>query len=146
MGPLEWLVAAVVVIALVVGLVTWNSSRPGPCGDGLEEIAGECVGVTDHAFDADERTESLIEAVADENARVRQDWENPSGDRARIPYVRVALMMPFTSNASSAMTGDMIRRALAGPSRRSWRRTAPAGRTTNCSSPPTANTSASGSP
>ncbi|GAA3140465.1 hypothetical protein GCM10010449_70490 [Streptomyces rectiviolaceus] len=113
-GPLEWLVAAVVVIALVVGLVTWNSSRPGPCGDGLEEIAGECVGVTDHAFDADERTESLIEAVADENARVRQDWENPSGDRARIPYVRVALMMPFTSNASSAMTGDMIRRALAG--------------------------------
>ncbi|MFC8128070.1 ABC transporter substrate-binding protein [Streptomyces sp. NPDC057302] len=113
-GPLEWLVTAVVVIALVAGLLTWNSSRPGPCGDGLEEIAGECVGVTDQAFDADEKTKSLIEAVADENDRVRQDWENPSGDKAPVPYVRVALMMPFTSNASSAMTGDMIRRALAG--------------------------------
>ncbi|MGW7270028.1 ABC transporter substrate-binding protein [Streptomyces sp. NPDC054864] len=113
-GPLEWLVAAVVVIALVGGLITWNSSRPGPCGEGLEEIAGECVGVTAQAFDADEETKSLIKAVADENARVRQDWENPTDDRAPIPYVRVALMMPFTSNASSAMTGDMIRRSLAG--------------------------------
>lgn len=113
-GPLEWLVAAVVVAALVAGLITWRGSRPGPCGDGLEEIAGECIGVTDRAFDADERTESLIEAVAEENARVEQDWENPPGDSARIPYVRIALMMPFTSDASSAMTGDMIRRALAG--------------------------------
>ncbi|MCX4670671.1 ABC transporter substrate-binding protein [Streptomyces sp. NBC_01381] len=113
-GPLEWLVAAVVVIALVAGAVTWNSSRPGPCGDGLEQIAGECVGVTDHAFDADEKTKSLIKAVADENARVEQGWENPSGGKARTPYVRIALMMPFTSDESSAMTGDMIRRALAG--------------------------------
>lgn len=113
-GPLEWLVAAVVVAALVAGLVTWRGSGPGPCGDGLEEIAGECIGVTDQAFDADDKTESLIEAVADENARVQQDWENPPGGSARIPYVRIALMMPFTSDASSAMTGDMIRRALAG--------------------------------
>lgn len=113
-GPLEWLVAAVVVIALVAGLITWNSSRPGPCGDGLEEIAGECVGVTDRAFDADEKTESLIKAVAAENARVARDWENPSGSSTRIPYVRIAMMMPFTSDESSAMTGDMIRRALAG--------------------------------
>ncbi|MGW6269699.1 MULTISPECIES: ABC transporter substrate-binding protein [unclassified Streptomyces] len=113
-GPLEWLVAAVVAVALVLGLITWNSSRPGPCGEGLEELAGECVGVTDQAFDADERTESLIKAVADENERVRQDWENSSGDGYRIPYVRIALMMPFTSDESSAMTGDMIRRALAG--------------------------------
>ncbi|MGW7067829.1 ABC transporter substrate-binding protein [Streptomyces sp. NPDC054855] len=113
-GPLEWLVAAVVVAALVAGLVTWSGSRPGPCGDGLEEIAGECIGVTDQAFDADEEAESLIEAVADENARVEQDWENPPDGSARIPYVRIALMMPFTSDASSAMTGDMIRRALAG--------------------------------
>lgn len=113
-GPLEWLVTAVVVMALVAGGITWGNSRPGPCGDGLEEIAGECVGVVDHAFDADEKTRSLIEAVADENARVKQDWENPSGNKARIPYVRIALMMPFTSDEASAMTGDMIRRALAG--------------------------------
>ncbi|MFF1692916.1 ABC transporter substrate-binding protein [Streptomyces sp. NPDC058257] len=113
-GPLEWLVAAVVVAALVVGGATWNNSRPGPCGDGLEEMAGECVGVTAHAFDADKKAASLITAIADENARVAQDWENPPNRKARIPYVRIALMMPFTSNESSAMTGDMIRRALAG--------------------------------
>ncbi|MGW6056014.1 ABC transporter substrate-binding protein [Streptomyces sp. NPDC055189] len=113
-GPLEWLVAAVVVAALVVGGITWNSARPGPCGDGLEEIAGECVGVTADAFEADDKAKSLIRAVADENARVAQDWEDPPDDKPRIPYVRIALMMPFTSNESSAMTGDMIRRALAG--------------------------------
>ncbi|WP_371526713.1 ABC transporter substrate-binding protein [Streptomyces sp. NBC_01283] len=113
-GPLEWLVAAVVAGALVIGLVTWNSARPGPCGEGLDELAGQCVGVTDQAFDADEKAKSLIEAVADENARVARDWENPPGDGPHIPYVRIALMMPFTSDASSAMTSDMIRRALAG--------------------------------
>ncbi|MEU1116077.1 MULTISPECIES: ABC transporter substrate-binding protein [unclassified Streptomyces] len=113
-GPLEWLVAAVVVAALVAGSLVWVNSRPGPCGDGLSKRNGECVGVADHTFDADDGIASLMEAVADENARVEQDWKNPKGNGHRIPYVRIALMMPFTSDESSVMTGDMIRRALAG--------------------------------
>ncbi|MGV9880098.1 ABC transporter substrate-binding protein [Streptomyces sp. NPDC003006] len=115
-GPIEW--AAVLGLALVAGVVaallTLGARGPGRCGDDLRELGGDCVGVTEHAFDADPRVESLIEAVADENAEVKRDAESPEGNAARIPYVRIALMMPFTSDESSAMTTDMIRRALAG--------------------------------
>lgn len=92
-----------------------RSSRtgPGPCGGDLEEIGGDCVGVTEGAFKADPEIATLIQAVADENARVREGWESPSSG-PKIPYVRIALMMPFTADEHSAMTTDMIRRGLAG--------------------------------
>ncbi|CAM5491319.1 Amino acid ABC transporter substrate-binding protein OS=Streptomyces alboniger OX=132473 GN=CP975_04275 PE=4 SV=1 [Streptomyces alboniger] len=115
-GPIEW--AAVLGLAVVAGVVTvlltLGARGPGRCGDDLAEIGGDCVGVTEHAFDADPRAESLIEAIADENEKVRRDAESPTDNSARIPYVRIALMMPFTSDGSSAMTTDMIRRGLAG--------------------------------
>ncbi|MEU1025644.1 ABC transporter substrate-binding protein [Streptomyces sp. NPDC005904] len=115
-GPIEW--AAVLALALgagvVAALLTHGARGPGRCGDELRELGGDCVGVTEHAFDADPRVGSLVAAVAEENARVRRDAEDPEGNAARIPYVRIALMMPFTSDESSAMTTDMIRRALAG--------------------------------
>ncbi|WP_405674590.1 ABC transporter substrate-binding protein [Streptomyces sp. NBC_01511] len=114
-GPVEWLVvlgigalAAAVITALVL-LVR----GPGPCGGDLEEIGGDCVGVTEGAFKADPEIATLIQAVADENARVREGWESPSSG-PKIPYVRIALMMPFTADEHSAMTTDMIRRGLAG--------------------------------
>ncbi|MGR3935976.1 ABC transporter substrate-binding protein [Streptomyces sp. BRA346] len=114
-GPVEWLAVfglgalAAAAIAVVVSM----ARGPGRCGDDLRDIDGDCVGVTADAFEADPGLKSLIRAVADENARVRQNAESPSSG-PRIPYVRIALMMPFTADEHSAMTTDMIRRGLAG--------------------------------
>ncbi|TJZ44541.1 hypothetical protein FCH28_29840 [Streptomyces piniterrae] len=114
-GPVEWLAVfglgalTAILIIFVVGVLR----GPGRCGNDLQEIGGDCVGVTAGAFEADPGIRSLIEAVADENAKVRRDWESP-GNGPRIPYVRIALMMPFTADDHSAMTTDMIRRGLAG--------------------------------
>lgn len=114
-GPVEWL-AVLVLAALTAAVITVLVSLlrgPGPCGDDLEEIGGDCVGVTEGAFEADPELATLIQAVADENARVRKGWEDPSSG-SKVPYVRIALMMPFTADDHSAMTTDMIRRGLAG--------------------------------
>lgn len=114
-GPVEWLgvlclgALAAALIAVLVNLVR----GPGPCGEDLEKIGGDCVGVTEEVFEADPEIEPLIRAVADENARVRKGWEDPSSG-SKVPYVRIALMMPFTADDHSAMTTDMIRRGLAG--------------------------------
>ncbi|NEB80540.1 ABC transporter substrate-binding protein [Streptomyces sp. SID14478] len=114
-GPLDWCVALAVVLALVGGVVLWQQTRPGPCGDGMDKRGDDCVGVTARAFETgDATTDGLIRAVADENARVKRQWDDPQGNAARIPYVRIALMMPFTSDTTSAMTREMIQRGLAG--------------------------------
>ncbi|MFF3492468.1 ABC transporter substrate-binding protein [Streptomyces sp. NPDC002795] len=105
-GPLDWCVAAVVVLALVAGGIYGGSKLLRTCDNGLSEIDGECIGVTAQAFEADDAITSLLDSIAEENDQVASE----SG----TPYVRVALMMSFTSGDTSAMTGDMIRRALAG--------------------------------
>lgn len=106
-GPLDWCVALVVVLALVAGGILGARKLMQKCDGGLHEVAGECVGVTEESFDADPGIDSLLQAVADENSRVADEG-------GETPYVRLALMMPFTSDDNSAMTPDMIRRALAG--------------------------------
>lgn len=115
-GPADKAIVLAVSLALIAGLAVFVwSLLPEECDDGLEKAGGECVGVTEKAMgDADPKLQDLIRAVADENARVRKGWEDPEGGKARIPYVRIALMMPFTSDASSAMTVEQIRRGLAG--------------------------------
>lgn len=116
-GPLDKaLVGLLCLLLLTGGVVLTVSLWPEKCGKGLEEVgsAGECIGVTDEAFVFDEDIETLIRAVAEENARVERDWESPEDGRARVPYVKIALMMPFTEDSSSAMTMDLIRHALAG--------------------------------
>lgn len=114
-GPVDWVVAGglAVLLGTLAVVLSHRLSGPGRCGDELTEADGECIGVTEYAFAADPALDSLINDIADENARVREDAEqkNPDG---RVPYVRIALMMPFTSDESSAMTTDMIRRALVG--------------------------------
>ncbi|MFZ3567556.1 ABC transporter substrate-binding protein [Streptomyces sp. BH097] len=105
-GPLDWCVAVLVVLALVAGGIYGGSKLLRRCDDGLSDIDGQCIGVTTQSFEADPDIGSLLDAIADENDQVASE----SG----TPYVRVALMMAFTSGDKSAMTGDMIRRALAG--------------------------------
>ncbi|NGO13871.1 hypothetical protein G5C60_41330 [Streptomyces sp. HC44] len=114
-GPVEWLAvcglgALVAALTTVLVLVLRG---PGRCGDDLRDVDGDCVGVTAGTFEADPGVQSLVDAVAKENARVKKGWEDP-GSGHKIPYVRIALMMPFTSDEHSAMTTDMIRRGLAG--------------------------------
>ncbi|MEK8143365.1 hypothetical protein NKH18_18200 [Streptomyces sp. M10(2022)] len=113
-GPVDKAIAVVVSLALLAGLFgLYLVLRPDECDAGLQKAGGECVGVTEYAFDVDPEIAGLIQAVADENARVKKGWED-SGDKSRVPYVRIALMMPFTTDATSAMTMDQIRRSLAG--------------------------------
>ncbi|MFH8791469.1 ABC transporter substrate-binding protein [Streptomyces sp. NPDC017941] len=114
-GPLDKAVAVLVPLVLIaVGVVVYLATRPGDCAGGLERRDGECVGVTGEVFEANDDIEALVEAVADENARVAKAWSAPKQGETPMPYGRIALMMPFTSDDSSAMTADMIRRALAG--------------------------------
>ncbi|MFI5659003.1 ABC transporter substrate-binding protein [Streptomyces sp. NPDC051684] len=105
-GPLDWCVAVLIVLALVAGGIYGGSKLLRRCDNGLSEIDGECIGVTTKSFEADDDIGSLLDAIAKENDRVASE----SG----TPYVRVALMTAFTSGDRSAMTSDMIRRALAG--------------------------------
>lgn len=103
-----------VLLAGLIGLGAWL--LPQKCGEGLEETGedDECIGVTAEAFVFDKELEGLIRDVAAENARVAAEWENPENGKARIPYVKIALMMPFTEDATSAMTMDLIKHGLAG--------------------------------
>lgn len=117
--PVHKLIAAVVSLVVLAGVITIAVSLTGdgePCGEGLRETgkAKECVGVSegDHIFD--EELAGVIRGIKAENDRVRDGWEDPEDGKARIPYVRIALMMPMTDDASSAMTVELIRNGLVG--------------------------------
>ncbi len=114
--------AAVTAAAVVLVL---RLSGGDPCGDGLVESANgkECVGVADATAESpafepdadgpDERIAGLVRKVARENRRVQELWEEPEGT-SQEPYVRVALMLPFNSSKSSAMTPEVVEHSLAG--------------------------------
>lgn len=115
MGPGDRAIALVVVVVLLAAAAfVVVRALPEKCGDGFEEAAKECVGVTAGALDGDPELDGLIRDVADENARVEKGWKDPENGEAHIPYVRVALMMPFTTDATSSMSAAQIARALAG--------------------------------
>lgn len=102
-GPVDWAVA--VVMGAAVAVLGW-CLIPGLCEDDLEYVGGECVGVTDKAFEVNDRgVEKLLGEVEQANDEVRDEHED---------YRQIALMMPFTSDDSSAMTNEMIRHGLAG--------------------------------
>ncbi|MEU8710368.1 hypothetical protein [Streptomyces sp. NPDC048565] len=115
LGPADKAVVLAVSV-LLIAAVAFVVVRmlPEKCGDGLESAGDECVGVTAGVLEGDPELSGLIRAVADENARVEKGWKDPENGEARIPYVRIALMMPFTSDATSAMSTAQIARSLAG--------------------------------
>ncbi|MFD7432003.1 hypothetical protein ACFV6Z_33855 [Streptomyces sp. NPDC059818] len=115
MGPGDKAIAlALGVLLLAAAAFAVVRMLPEKCGDGFEEAAKQCVGVTAGVLDGDPELDGLIRAVADENARVEKGWNDPENGQARVPYVRVALMMPFTTDATSSMSTAQIARGLAG--------------------------------
>ncbi|MEU2913800.1 ABC transporter substrate-binding protein [Streptomyces massasporeus] len=119
------LAVGVVLLAAVAFVVV--RLLPEECGSGLEAAGDECVGVTAAVLEGDPELKGLIRAVADENARAEKGWTDPENGQSRIPYVRVALMMPFTTDATSAMSTEQIARALAGAHAAQLRANAKAG-------------------
>lgn len=128
LGRAEKAILAVLAVAAIVAggvLVGLGVRDEGPCGDGLVESAKgeECVGVADPTAESpafepgadgpDKRIADLVRKVAQENKRVRDRWEEPE-DTGREPYVQIALMLPFNSSKSSAMTPEVVEHSLAG--------------------------------
>ncbi|ATL31485.1 ABC transporter substrate-binding protein [Streptomyces formicae] len=105
--------------AVVVPILTRSD-----CQDGLVEKQGECVGLVDATARVpvfkpgddgpNKEFARLVTRIAKENERVRDVWENPEGDADKRPYVKVALLLPFNTSESGAMTAPLVERSLAG--------------------------------
>ncbi|WP_258563095.1 ABC transporter substrate-binding protein [Streptomyces phytophilus] len=128
LGRAEKAILAVLALAAITAgavLLVLRLGGGDPCGDGLAETANgqECVGVADATAESpafepgadgpDERIADLVRKVAEENRRVQDLWEGQEGPN-RKPYVQVALMLPFNSSKSSAMTPEVVEHSLAG--------------------------------
>lgn len=126
-GPLGRTIVVLVIAALVggltvVGYVLW----PWKCPGDLVRSGDQCVGVSIDDPDGDPELAGLIGAIAAENKRVEREWTEPE-DGNPVPFVRVALMIPYTVDASSTMTLDQIKRALSGAHAAQLRANAPPG-------------------
>ncbi|MGI5119990.1 ABC transporter substrate-binding protein [Marinactinospora thermotolerans] len=113
--PLLWLgsltgggvLAAVLVFALFWHMLPALARSGNPCvrgsayrpPDGIVEVAGECVGITDGSFDFHERLESVQQRIAEQNAAVDTDR----------PYVTVvyfgALTVRDTQDENDLLAG-----------------------------------------
>lgn len=101
---------ALVVVGLVLVIAAgWGvNTLVHACGglwDGVTEIDGECVGVTDGSHVFDPELADVEKKIAEENVRVAA-----SGQRA----VTLALLEPMTANPTSALSIDAMRNALEG--------------------------------
>lgn len=114
-GPADKAIAGVLALVLLAG-IGWVALRllPEECGAGLERIDSQCIGVSDGGYVFDSDIRGLIASVRRENEEVRRLWEDRDDSQGRVPYVRIALMMPFTADETSTMTMALIRRSLAG--------------------------------
>ncbi|MFC4858280.1 hypothetical protein [Actinophytocola glycyrrhizae] len=97
-------VAVVLVTAGVWGAVTVFRTC-GSLGSGVQEIDGDCVGVTDGTYAFHPDLADIQARIAAENARVR---EHPNG------YVSVALLDPLTPTGHSALPPSAVRNRLEG--------------------------------
>lgn len=102
-------VAAVIAAAVVFGPTLWRDLNCGSAGDGIREIEGECVGVTDGTFVFQDQFAAVQENIAAENA-----WAAQQAEAENLPLVRIALLTTMTTDAESAMSADKIQSALEG--------------------------------
>jgi len=80
-------------LAVGLGYLLWafvvSPNLPDPCGVELEDIGGECIGVTDGSSAKWEGLEQVSERIKAENDRIAKD-----------PHVTIALMISMTSDNS----------------------------------------------
>ncbi|MDF3299461.1 bifunctional serine/threonine-protein kinase/ABC transporter substrate-binding protein [Streptomyces tropicalis] len=108
---------AVLIPALIVIPGYWKKDPPPPdlgvCVSALTRKGSECVGVADPIIRADAfgpELRTIVGKIAQENQRVA---EEAASDK-RKPFVRVALVMPYSANDSSPLSWTAIRESLAG--------------------------------
>ncbi|GAA2996122.1 hypothetical protein GCM10010483_46060 [Actinokineospora diospyrosa] len=97
-------VAAAVALALVAagGLFAWD--RISRCAEGVYQVDGECVGVTDGSYVFDEQLRTVQDKIFAENERV-----------AGSPYVTLAVLTPLLPNpVGGSVTWGRIRAQLEG--------------------------------
>ncbi|MGW7577271.1 ABC transporter substrate-binding protein [Streptomyces sp. NPDC054765] len=116
--------ALLVALALTAGGLWffWPATQDNSCaadqpglhwsGTGAQR---ECVGITDEkAFSFDPRLKVITDRIAQENRRVRAQWEKPAAGKSRLPYVKVAVLTPLTESDTSALPIEEIRTSLEG--------------------------------
>ncbi|MGW2823007.1 ABC transporter substrate-binding protein [Streptomyces sp. NPDC001443] len=113
------LFAALAVVA--AGLVRWLPPTPADtsCAKDNPDLhwtgAGdsrECVGVlTEHPYSFDPALDAIVGKITKENRRVRAAWENPG---IKIPYVRIAVVLPLTGDDTTALPVKQIVKSLEG--------------------------------
>ncbi|MGB3443507.1 MAG: hypothetical protein WBA97_32625 [Actinophytocola sp.] len=97
-------VAVVLATAAVWGAVTVLHTC-GSLGSGIQDIDGDCVGVTDGTYTFHPELADVQARIAAENARVRGDSRG---------YVSVALLDPLTPTADGALPPSAVRNRLEG--------------------------------
>jgi ABC-type branched-subunit amino acid transport system substrate-binding protein len=102
-------IVVLVVVALVAAGAVWFGVRwtekCGPLDSGVQEVDGDCVGVTDGSYVFHPELADIEGKIAAENARVRGDKRG---------YVSIALVDPLTPNDHSALPADAVRNRLEG--------------------------------
>ncbi|PJE95388.1 hypothetical protein CUT44_24230 [Streptomyces carminius] len=92
-GPGRVTIALTVLVAVVLGALLWNllgpRILPDPCGAELEDIGGECVGVTDGSSREWPGLEQVMARIEEENDKVAE---------GNGTYATIALMIPMTSD------------------------------------------------
>lgn len=105
---LRWiglLTAVAVLAAGAVWLAVTVIRTCGPLGSGVQEVDGECVGVTDGSYVFQPGFAKIEKLIADENARVRKESSSS---------VTVALLDPLTSSSAHVLLSGAIRDRLEG--------------------------------
>lgn len=107
-------IAAVLALVIVAPSLLWGGTLAyrdlscGPIGNGISRVDGQCVGVTDGSFVFHPYIEQIQQKIRKENEKVR------NGGYGNLPYVRIAVLMPMTSDDRSALTMARIRYSLQG--------------------------------
>lgn len=92
-----------------VGPTLRDDAACGEIGDGVREMAEECVGVTDGSFVFQEQFTEVQENIKAEN-----DWAAAQAAADDLPLVRIALLTTLTTTDDSPMSADKIQSALEG--------------------------------
>lgn len=90
------------------------ADQPGLYWDGTGPQR-ECVGITEEkAYAFDPRLKGITDRIAQENRRVRAQWDQPASGKSRLPYIKVGVLMPMTESDTSALPIEEIRTSLEG--------------------------------